>query len=135
MSQNTANTFIWYLYGIVIGFSNSSAPNKLSCLVADCKIKLELSNKTVLFHWQCAFSYQSTLSEEILLLPGLGPITQNYINYNYIKKKISITITVIIFQINYNYIMRNQIYSAFVNYVFLRILLNFNNLYTIDKQI
>ena len=34
---------------------------------------------------------------------GLGPITQNYINYNYIKFFISITITVIIFQINYNY--------------------------------
>ena len=52
------------------------------------------------------------------------------------------SITVIIFQLqlhcfhfNYNYIMRNQIYSAFVNYVFLRVLLNFNILYTIDKQI
>ena len=36
---------------------------------------------------------------------------------------------------NYNYIMQNQIYSAFVNYVFLRVLLNFNIFYTIDKQI
>ena len=35
----------------------------------------------------------------------------------------------------YNYIMRNQIYSVFVNYVFLRVLLNFNILYTIDQQI
>ena len=74
---------------------------------------------------------------------GLGPITQNYINYNYnyinFFISITITITVIIFQINYNYnynyIMRNQINSAFFNYVFLRVLLNFNILYTIDKQI
>ena len=36
---------------------------------------------------------------------------------------------------NYNYIMRNQIYSAFVNYVFLHVLLNLNIFYTIDKQI
>ena len=36
---------------------------------------------------------------------------------------------------NYNYIMRNQIYSAFVNYVFLHVLLNLNILHTIDKQI
>ena len=35
---------------------------------------------------------------------------------------------------NFNYIMRNQIYSAFVNYVFLHVLLNFNILYTTDKQ-
>ena len=76
---------------------------------------------------------------------GLGPITQNYINYNYnyIKFFISITITVIIFQINYNYTVSititlcgtKYIYSAFVNYVFLHVLLNFNILYTIDKQI
>ena len=38
------------------------------------------------------------------------------------------------FNFNYNYIRRNQIYSAFVNYVFVRVLLNFNILYTIDKQ-
>ena len=35
----------------------------------------------------------------------------------------------------FNYIMRNQIYSVFVNFVFLHVLLNFNILYTIDKQI
>ena len=35
----------------------------------------------------------------------------------------------------FNYIMRNQMYSAFVNYIFLHILLNFNILYTNDKQI
>ena len=34
----------------------------------------------------------------------------------------------------YNYIMRNQIYSAFVDYVFLRVLLNFNILYTVDNK-
>ena len=41
----------------------------------------------------------------LCLRAGLGPITQNYINYNYIIFFISITITitVIIFQINYNY--------------------------------
>ena len=39
------------------------------------------------------------------------------------------------FTFNYNYIMWNQIYSAFVNYVFLHVLLNFNIFYTIDKQI
>ena len=84
--------------------------------------------------------------EEInpVLYPGLGPITQNYINYNYINFFISITITIShnfpnqlqlhCFNFTYNYIMRNQIYSAFVNYVFLRVLLNFNILYTTDKQ-
>ena len=56
----------------------------------------------------------------------------------------SITITHIIFQINYNYTVSftititlsgTKMYSAFVNYVFLHILLNFNILYTIDRQI
>ena len=36
---------------------------------------------------------------------------------------------------HFNYIMRNQIYSAFVNYIFLPTLLNFNILYTTYKQI
>ena len=36
---------------------------------------------------------------------------------------------------NYDYIMQNQIYSAFVNYVFLHVFLNFNILYTTNKEI
>ena len=55
---------------------------------------------------------------------------------------ISTTITVIIFQINYNYTVSisitlcgtKYIQLAFVNYVFLHVLLNLNILHTIDKQ-
>ena len=57
----------------------------------------------------------------------------NY-NYNYIHNFPN-QLQLQLHCFNYNYIMRNQIYSAFVNYVFLRILLNFNIFYTIDKQI
>ena len=76
------------------------------------------------------------ISEDVWLMhiyqlkAELGPITQNYINYNY-----SHNCPNQLHCFNFNYIMRNQIYSAFVNYVFLHVLLNFNILYTIDKQI
>ena len=73
---------------------------------------------------------------------GLGPITQNYINYNYINffylnynYSHNFPNQLHCFKFNYKYIMRNQIYAALVNYVFLHCLLNFNIFYTIDKQI
>ena len=72
---------------------------------------------------------------------GLGPISQNYqlhlifyFNYNY-THNFPNQLQLHCFNYNDNCIMRNQIYSAFVNYVFLHVLLNFNVLYTIDKQI
>ena len=62
-----------------------------------------------------------------------------YFNYNYsnnFPNQLQLQLHCFNFNLNYNnYIMRNRIYSAFVNYVFLRVLLNFNIFYTIDKEI
>ena len=57
-----------------------------------------------------------------------------YFNYNY-SNNFPNQLQLHCFNFNYNYIMQNQIYSAFVNYIFLRVLLNFKILYTIDKQL
>ena len=57
-----------------------------------------------------------------------------YFNYNY-SHNCQNQLQLQLHCFNFNYIMQNQVYLAFVNYVFLHVLLNFNILYTIDKQI
>ena len=57
-----------------------------------------------------------------------------YFNYNY-SHNFPNQLQLQLHCFNFNFIIWNQIFSAFVNYVFLHVLLNFNILYTTNKQI
>ena len=86
----------------------------------------------ILYSWKCTQPQVCFIQGWVQLHKIISiTITLNF-NYNYSHNFLN---QLQLHCFNYNYIMRIQIYSEFVNYVFLRVLLNFNILYTIDKQI
>ena len=75
-----------------------------------------------------------TFVKYIVFEPGLGPITQNYINYINFLFQLQL---VIIFQINYNYTVSITLCrTKYIQHLLIMYFCAFCNiLYTIDKQI
>ena len=130
-------TCVWWIFSAIATRLPVAYPNPHFLLIIRCHVS------DVVYKSGC---YAVVDGPGWNITTGSALLTQSRAGSNYTKlyrlQLYLITITLKMFQINYNYTVSitvtlcgTIIYSAFVNYVFLHVLLNFNILYTIDKQI